>query len=161
MSTLPFQGGVIFRTFAPDSGFRTYMPCWPTWSFTLKQLRLPVLNKSHIDSYAGPRLQWKQVTNIFSSICVRHFSLHDINIVNNVIKSRCLKTLFSRILSWNDQEGYKNIKIAYLFHCPSSRKMLIKSKQIHFCVFLSRIFTWTCRCQKQLNLSKPKRQAGK
>jgi hypothetical protein len=24
MSTLSFQGGVIFRTFAPDSGFRTY-----------------------------------------------------------------------------------------------------------------------------------------
>jgi hypothetical protein len=24
MSTLPFQGGVIFRTFVPDSGFRTY-----------------------------------------------------------------------------------------------------------------------------------------
>jgi hypothetical protein len=24
MSTLPFQGGVIFRTFAPDSGFGTY-----------------------------------------------------------------------------------------------------------------------------------------
>jgi hypothetical protein len=23
MSTLPFQGGVIFRTFASDSGFRT------------------------------------------------------------------------------------------------------------------------------------------
>jgi hypothetical protein len=24
MSTLPFQGGVIFRTFVPDSGFDTY-----------------------------------------------------------------------------------------------------------------------------------------
>jgi hypothetical protein len=24
MSTLPFQGGVIFRTFVPDLGFRTY-----------------------------------------------------------------------------------------------------------------------------------------
>jgi hypothetical protein len=24
MSTLPFQGGIIFRTFAPDSGFGTY-----------------------------------------------------------------------------------------------------------------------------------------
>jgi hypothetical protein len=24
MSTLPFQGGVIFRTFVPDSGFGTY-----------------------------------------------------------------------------------------------------------------------------------------
>jgi hypothetical protein len=24
MSALPFQGGVIFRTFAPDSGFGTY-----------------------------------------------------------------------------------------------------------------------------------------
>jgi hypothetical protein len=28
MSTLPFQGGFIFRTFAQDSGFGTYcMPC--------------------------------------------------------------------------------------------------------------------------------------
>jgi hypothetical protein len=25
MSTLPFQGGVIFRTFDPDSGFHTYV----------------------------------------------------------------------------------------------------------------------------------------
>jgi hypothetical protein len=24
MSTLPFQGGVIFSTFVPDSGFGTY-----------------------------------------------------------------------------------------------------------------------------------------
>jgi hypothetical protein len=24
MSALPFQGGVIFKTFAPDSGFGTY-----------------------------------------------------------------------------------------------------------------------------------------
>jgi hypothetical protein len=24
MSALPFQGGVIFRTFVPDSGFGTY-----------------------------------------------------------------------------------------------------------------------------------------
>ena len=74
-------------------------------------------------------------------------------------KSLCLKTLFSRILSWNDQKKYKNIKITYLFHCPFSWKTLIKSKQIHFYVFLSRIWTWTCRCQKQLKLSKPKRLA--
>jgi hypothetical protein len=46
------------------------------------------------------------------------------------------KTLFSRILSWNDRKKYKNIKITYLFHCPFSRKRLIKSKQIHFYMFL-------------------------
>jgi hypothetical protein len=74
-------------------------------------------------------------------------------------KSLCLKTLFSSILSWNDQKKYKKIKITYLFHCPFSWKTLIKSKQIHFYVFLSRIWTWTCRCQKQLKLSKPKRLA--
>jgi acetyltransferase-like isoleucine patch superfamily enzyme len=51
-------------------------------------------------------------------------------------KSLCLKTLFSSILSWKDQKKYKNIKIAYLFHCPFSRKTLIKSKQIHFYMFL-------------------------
>jgi hypothetical protein len=51
-------------------------------------------------------------------------------------KSLCLKTLFSSILSLKDQKKYKNIKIAYLFHCPFSRKTLIKSKQIHFYMFL-------------------------
>jgi hypothetical protein len=31
---------------------------------------------------------------------------------------------------------YKNVKITYLFHCFLSRKTLIKSKQIHFYMFL-------------------------
>jgi hypothetical protein len=51
-------------------------------------------------------------------------------------KSLCLKTLFSSILSWNDKKKYKNIKTTNLFHCPFSRKTLIKSKQIHFNMFL-------------------------
>jgi hypothetical protein len=56
MSTLPFQGGVIFRTFVPDSGFGTYANVDRHGNFTLKQLRLPVLNETHTNSYTGPRL---------------------------------------------------------------------------------------------------------
>ena len=56
MSTLPFQGGVIFRTFVPDSGFGTYANVDRHGHFTLKQLRLPVLNETHTNSYTGPRL---------------------------------------------------------------------------------------------------------
>jgi hypothetical protein len=72
-------------------------------------------------------------------------------------KSLCLKTLFSSILSWNDQKKYKNIKIAYLIHCPFSRKTLIKSKQINFYVLLIgsehepvvvvRTSNWICQSQ--------------
>jgi hypothetical protein len=56
MSALPFQGGVIFRTFAPDSGFGTYANVDRHGHFTLKQLRLPVLNETHTNIYTGPRL---------------------------------------------------------------------------------------------------------
>ena len=58
MSALPFQGGVIFRTtFDPDSGFGTYaMLTAMHGHFTLKQLRLPVLNETHTNIYTGPRL---------------------------------------------------------------------------------------------------------
>jgi hypothetical protein len=57
MSTLPFQGGIIFRTFVLDSGFGTYaMHVDRHGNFTLKQLRLPVLNEMHTNSYTGPRL---------------------------------------------------------------------------------------------------------
>jgi hypothetical protein len=41
MSTLPFQGGVIFRTFASDSVENSHR----------KQLRLPVVNETHTNSY--------------------------------------------------------------------------------------------------------------
>ena len=54
MSTLPFQGGVILRTFALDSGFGTYAD--RHGHFTLKQLRLLVANEMHTNSYTGPRL---------------------------------------------------------------------------------------------------------
>ena len=54
MSALPFQGGVIFRTFVKDSGFGTYVD--RHGHFTLKQLRLPVVNETHTKSYTGPRL---------------------------------------------------------------------------------------------------------
>ena len=60
MSALPFQGGVIFRTFVPDSGFGTYWHIVDRHShFTLKQLRLPVLNETHTNIYTGPRLRVK------------------------------------------------------------------------------------------------------
>jgi hypothetical protein len=69
------------------------------------------------------------------------------------------KNTFFKHIIMKRPEKIQNIKITYLFHCPFSWKTLIKSKQIHFYVFLSRIWTWTCRCQKQLKLSKPKRLA--
>ena len=31
------------------------MPCWPPWSFTLKQLRLSLRNETHTKPYTGPR----------------------------------------------------------------------------------------------------------
>ena len=45
MSTLQFQGRVILRTFVQDSGFGTYADVDRHGHFTLKQLRLPVLNE--------------------------------------------------------------------------------------------------------------------
>jgi hypothetical protein len=51
MSALPFQGGVIFMTFVPDSGFGTYGHVDRHGHFTLKQLRLPVVNETHTKSY--------------------------------------------------------------------------------------------------------------
>jgi hypothetical protein len=57
MSALPFQGVDIFRTFAQDSGFGTYaMHVDRHGHFTLKQLRLPVLNETHTNIYTGPKL---------------------------------------------------------------------------------------------------------
>ena len=57
MSALPFQGGVIFRTFVPDSGFGTYAMLTAMVILPLEQLRLPVVNEMHTKSYTGPRLQ--------------------------------------------------------------------------------------------------------
>jgi hypothetical protein len=51
MSTLPFQGGGHFQYFRP--GFRFWHICHVDrhGHFTLKQLRLPVLNETHTNSY--------------------------------------------------------------------------------------------------------------
>ena len=48
MSALPFQSGVIFRTFAPDSGFGTY--------HAMLTAMVTVLNETHTNIYTGPRL---------------------------------------------------------------------------------------------------------
>ena len=56
MSTLLFQGGVILRTFVPDSGFGTYANTDRHGHFTLKQLRLSLVNETHTKPYTGPRL---------------------------------------------------------------------------------------------------------
>ena len=52
-----FRAEVIFRTFVPDSGFGTCI-CHVDrhGHFTLKQLRLPVLNETHTNSYTDPSL---------------------------------------------------------------------------------------------------------
>ena len=50
MTALLFQGGVILRTFVPDSAMFT------DGQFTLKQLRLSLVNEINTDSYTGPRL---------------------------------------------------------------------------------------------------------
>ena len=57
MSTMAFQGGVIFRTFVPNSGFGT-----------LKVLRLPVLNETHTNSYTGPILDYYYFNNVFVQV---------------------------------------------------------------------------------------------
>jgi hypothetical protein len=48
-----------FQNFRPDSDFGTYDR---HGHFTLKQLRLPVLNETHTNSYTGPRLTRKGIT---------------------------------------------------------------------------------------------------
>ena len=56
MLTLPFQGGVILRTFVPDSSFGTYAHVDRHGHFTLKQLRLSLVNEMHTKLCSGPRL---------------------------------------------------------------------------------------------------------
>jgi hypothetical protein len=50
-----FRAG-SFTGLSPRIQVFAHMPCWPPWSFYPKQLRLPVLNESHTNSYTGPRL---------------------------------------------------------------------------------------------------------
>jgi hypothetical protein len=57
MSALPFQGGFTFRTLnRPRCRFWHICHVDRHGHFALKQLRLPVLNEMHTDSYTGPRL---------------------------------------------------------------------------------------------------------
>ena len=56
MSALPVSGRGHFQDFRPDSGFGTYANVDRHGHFTLKQLRLPVVNEMHTKSYTGPRL---------------------------------------------------------------------------------------------------------
>ena len=53
-----FQGGVILRTFVPDSGFGCWHICHVDrhCHFTLKQLRLSLVSETHTKPYPGPRL---------------------------------------------------------------------------------------------------------
>jgi hypothetical protein len=84
--------------------------------------------------------------------CIFHWYKH-----SKQSKSLCLKTLFSSILSWDKKKKYKNIKTTYLFHCPFSRKTMIKSKQTHFYMFLIGTehepvvvrSNWFCQSQNQ------------
>ena len=59
-----FLGGAIFRTFVPDSGFG-FNICHVDrhGHFTLKQLRLSLVNEMHTNSYTGPRLQIAVMTS--------------------------------------------------------------------------------------------------
>ena len=68
MSKLPFSGRGHFQDFRP--GFRFSHICHVDrhGHFTLKQLRLPVLNESHTNSYTGPRLLSKICGNIGTSL---------------------------------------------------------------------------------------------
>jgi hypothetical protein len=68
MSTLQFQGRVILRTFFQDTGFGTYANVDRHGHFTLKQLRLPVLNETHTNSYTGPRLIIESTLVLLSSV---------------------------------------------------------------------------------------------
>jgi hypothetical protein len=56
MSALPFQGGGHFQDFRPGFGFWHICHVDRHGHFTLKQLRLPVVNETHTKSYTGPRL---------------------------------------------------------------------------------------------------------
>jgi hypothetical protein len=58
-------GRVIFRTFATDSGFRTYAMLTAMIILPyMQQLRLPALNETHTSIYTSPRL-WKYNKLIF------------------------------------------------------------------------------------------------
>ena len=57
MRKYTYLGVVIFRHFVPDSAFGTHtMHVNRHGHFTLKQLRLSVLNEAHTNSYTGPSL---------------------------------------------------------------------------------------------------------
>jgi hypothetical protein len=56
MSALPFQGGGHFQDFRPGFGFWHICHVDRHGHFTLKQLRLLVVNETHTKSYTGPRL---------------------------------------------------------------------------------------------------------
>ena len=48
-----------------------HMPCYRHGHFTLKQLRLPVLNETHTNSYTGPRLLAKMQPFALVSLVIR------------------------------------------------------------------------------------------
>jgi hypothetical protein len=52
-------------------------------------------------------------------------------------KNLCLKTLFSSILSWNDKQKHKNIKITYLFHRFLVEKRWLNQNRLIFICFWS------------------------
>ena len=56
MSTVPFLGAVIFRTFSPDSNSGPYANVAAMVILTLNQLRLSVLNEMQRNSFTGPNL---------------------------------------------------------------------------------------------------------
>ena len=66
MSALPFQGGVILKSFVPDSGFGTYAMLTAMVILPLKRLGLFLVNEMHTKPYTGPRLR--------STLCSDKFS---------------------------------------------------------------------------------------
>ena len=58
LSALPFQGGVVLRTFDPDSAFGTYaMLTAICGQFNLSHMRLSLVNEMHTNSCTSPRLE--------------------------------------------------------------------------------------------------------
>jgi hypothetical protein len=60
-----------------------------------------------------------------------HAFFTDINIVSKV--KVCVKNTFFKHIILRREEKIEKYKNNIHFHCPFSRKTMIKSKQIHFC----------------------------
>ena len=118
-----FRAG-SFSGLSPRIQVLAHMPCWPPWSFCPKQLRLPVLNETHTNICAGPRLKAQPVLE--SKIRV---GIKTIIIVRLVWYKRCFVYLHTECsqLTVNYAEDWNMSKtVQYLLQKKSWNRFMQK-----------------------------------